>query len=325
MAKRKHSTALFEVITKSRRYTKPQPAGLSPAAPNWWFKRRPKPDAAEHDAATADPVAQAPTSPPARAELAQVVEPKWPPEHELPPSVHAYDHEKPYAPGEESDDILSAPRAQSVAVSVDPDRRQIALRMSYTAAIIIAFSVLVLVGLSIIVGQHMSRNGSPLLAQTTSKALQESPAHREVMDVTRQTFATPNIAISNGGDNSPGRGAVNPPAGNPQPGPSAPVDMAKRYVGLNYVIAQGYAAREEEMASKAAAFLTSHGVACTVEKDVKGYSPVTVVGLQGFDRQTSPAIKSYMQKIEDLSAEYTKNSRGYKAFTPLIKKWDKTN
>src|SRR5205814_6033809 len=140
-------------------------------------------------------------------------------------------------------------------------------------------------GLSIIVGQHMSKSSVPLLAQTTTKKLRQEPPRREVLDPNRHTnntFAPPsspsqgsviNRGASGGNEtHAPdNHGAAENPA--PTPGDE------KRVFGLNYVIIQSYPKEEEKMAIDAMNFLNKEGIRCTMETKVRGYLPITVVGL----------------------------------------------
>jgi hypothetical protein len=318
MAKRKHSTALFEVIKHSPQYGRrkaepPQGRGGVLAVARRWLKASPQP-------------APAPLPP----IISRVdVEPA----EEAPSAAIGFeDHALALAGSEpateEFTELAAPPPAQNLHVAVDPERRQIALRLSYTAAIVGGFALLVIVGLCVIVGQHFRGSGAPLLAQTTTADLRKGPAHRDVMNVPRRSLAPINAEPSQAPSRPAGnalseRRSASPPATNePQPIPPAAND-GKRYIGLNYVIVQSNPEAERKMADEAAAFLNREGVACTVETGVKGYLPVTVVGLQSFDRQSSPTFKAYVQRIQQLSTKYTTGTRSYKAFTPVAKKWDK--
>ena len=54
---------------------------------------------------------------------------------------------EPAAPEAEYPDLLPGETPQNLAVAVDPERRQISLRMSYTVAIVAGFAVVVIVAL----------------------------------------------------------------------------------------------------------------------------------------------------------------------------------
>jgi hypothetical protein len=360
MAKKKRSTALFEVITQGRQ---PSPLQIKkPIAllmsPRGWFKRwRSSEPPAELGSgpASVSPAAQAaaamPSAPIAVVRRIIVEEPAAAlpggtnVDHQIvvatsqelggalandvePATSSQFAHESDANDGDGYTDILTTPRAQSVAVAVDPERRQISLRMSYTAAIVGAFAILVVVGLSIIVGQHMSRSSVPLLAQTTTKKLRQGEPRREVLDPVRR---------NNNGFPLPGNPNSAPPtnrapvtANDNRTGPNTGTEAAtaapapgdeKRTYGLNYVIIQSYPKEEEKMAIEAAKFLNKEGISCTIETKVRGYLPITVVGLQGFERATSTEMKAYEQRILQASAKYAGTTRSFKAFAPAIKKW----
>lgn len=320
MAKRKHSTALFEVITKGQPYAKPrQPkarsGGLLTAA-RGWFKKQ------VSTTPQAPPVSVAASSPPITSALAPALPTaaialpegaltlvQTPPEDSASPEMHdsgAFD---------DSD----FPPAK-VTMALDHQSRRISLHMTYTSALMAAAAVVVIVGLTIIVLQHTSRNSALLLAEKTSDKIREGPAHRDVLDVPRRALAS---QVSTGGSEPPATASgTHVVPDNRAPVPSVAGD-GKRYIGLNYVIVQSYPLAEEKMAKEAAALLNKEGVSCTVETGVKGYLPLTVVGLQGFDKQSSPAFKAYVQKIQQISAKANSGTHSYKAFAPVAKKWDK--
>ena len=97
---------------------------------------------------------------------------------------------------------------------------------------------------------------------------------------------------------------------------------------MNYAIIQSYPDRET--ADKAAEFLTKHGIACTVEKDLPNWrlpwpDGCVVVGIRGFDRMTSnPEVETYRKSIGQVSAKFA-GSRSFKAFEPQFYKWKRSN
>ena len=149
MAKRKHSTALFEVITQSSRYAKPQvevprtrpvSTGIFGAA-KAWLNQKTVPKTIEK---TVSPQVTLP-APIIALETASIESTFTSPAAEVTVPV-ATIHDA-YADEESSqeNDLY----AQPVAMAVDPENRQIALRMSYSAAFIAAASVVLVVGLSL--------------------------------------------------------------------------------------------------------------------------------------------------------------------------------
>lgn len=347
MAKRKRSTALFEVISKSRQYRPARPATARSA--NWlrnatsWFMR-PKfqaivpagnighitrgvisaqemdydepqvtladPDDAHLNTAEAIPLAPAPAAP------VEIVK------YEAPPSTTHRDIAVPAAAAAATTASTGPAEPNNVQVAVDADRRQIALKMSYTAAAAIGMGLMAVVCGAVIIGQRLNRSTLPMLAQTSTEELRKGPAHREVLDPPRKASVPARLTAVETKVSS--RAAVREPEARPAAAaqiaqPAAATE--KRVAGYNYVVVQSYPTQEQEMAEKTAAFLNSHGVSCTLERDVKGFLPVSVVGLDGFNKISSSEYKSYVEHVKKLGAEFTSNSRSFKAFDPRAKKW----
>ena len=315
MAKRKRSPALFEVIGKSKQYRPAQPATVRTG----WFNRaasffsRPKfnpivstdrlqPGVAAQDMVQPEPPAHS-------AQEASFAEPVT---NELPEETG---HSAPPPPPPEPTVVREEKPRSDYARS----QRLRFLKTSYGATAIVALAVVVIGGLAIVITHRLTRTATPLLADVTTEELRKGPAHREVLD-------------------PPQRGTINPAIITSEPKPLAhpatavETDAAatgasqlegKRYINHNYVMIQSYPEEELEMAQKAAAFLNAHGVNCTVEKGVKGFLKVSVVGLDGFTRISSPEFKTYVEHIKTLSAEFTKGTHSFKGFDPRAKKWDK--
>ena len=327
MAKRKHSTALFEVITKSRTYGKPpERVAIAPkvfSSAGRWLKNHLHAEPIARTPAAAIPSLDTTGPVPIQATLSsQLIAPSTLTLVQTPPE------EIDPAPALDSHDVNDAeyqtiPAGAKVSLAVDHDSRQISLRMTYTTALIAAAALITVVGLSIIVLQHVGRNSALLLAEKTTDKIRAGPAQGDVLNVSRYS----NSPIPPAGVNSiaPNNTASQVNANAPDnraPVPSVAGD-GKRYIGLNYVIVQSYPLAEEKMAKEAAALLNKEGVSCTVETGVKGYLPITVVGLQGFERQSSFTFKAYIQRIQQISAKSTTGNHSFKAFAPVAKKWDK--
>jgi hypothetical protein len=297
MAKSKRSTALYEVISASRQSPRPSRIRQSTfwsRAQRWWSKPRPAPLPTESLAREAVVDARPPV---------QFSEPE--PPVNLP--VVAAQAEAP---------------AKPIDYAIDPERRQIALHLSYRTAMMACAGLVVIVVSSVIVGKYWNRSNLPLLAHDTTDELRKTPAHREVLDLPRHVASneetTATVASHTTTPNSQTSADLST---NPKPDSA---EQIKRRAGLNYVIIQSYPIPEQKMATDAAAFLNSRGVSCTVEQDISGYLKFCVVGLDGFTRQSSPEFKSYVERIQQLSTEYgAKGTRNFKRFAPVAKKWDK--
>jgi hypothetical protein len=345
MAKRKRSTALFEVISKSRQYRPARPA--TSRSGNWlrsatsWFMR-PKfqaivpagqighitrgvvsaqeMDYDEPQVTLTDPdEAHLATTVAAPPEPEPVTAPVEIVKYEAPPSAT---HRDIAVPATAAPHPASPTQPKDVQVAVDPDRRQIALKMSYTAAAAIGMGLMAVVCGAVIIGQRLNRSTLPMLAQTSTEELRKGPAHREVLDPPRKASVPARITAVEA------RVSPRTTPREPEARPAAAAQIAqsnasadKRVAGYNYVVVQSYPPQEQEMAEKTAAFLNSHGVSCTLERSVKGFLPVCVVGLDGFSKISSSEYKSYVEHIKKLGAEFTSNSRSFKSFDPRAKKW----
>jgi hypothetical protein len=299
MARSKRSTALYEVISAARQT--PRSNRIHQAS--WWMRTK-------RWWNTLRPASAAPAS--VSKESVESASPR-------PPVVES---------AVDADPTMTAasptPPSRQVDFAVDPERRQIALRMSYGTAMMAGGALVLIVLMSIAIGRYMTRGSVPLLAQTTTEELQKGPPHREVLEpLPRHVSASGDSATATPAGHVTS-GAQTSASMTPRP-PIAPTEPTKRYIGYNYVIIQSYPPTEAKMATDAAAFLNSHVVSCTIEQDIKGWrNYVCVVGLDGFAKQTSPECKAYIERIHQLSDEYvSKSSRGFKQFDPVVKKWDK--
>jgi len=294
MAKNKHSVALFEVIQANR-----TSGGMDALrTPKWWFKKRPA-------------GAPSSTNAPASA-VATLPEPE-------PASVPAV-----FEP--QNIDTLPASRAQGLDLTHDPQRQRISFHFTYNSAIILAFSVIVVVSLAYIVGQHMKQGPAQALAEPSTEQLLKGPAKSEVMGGSTASAGQPAAAARRTPPTAPEKPTT--PAGGPTPIAKLPpvadnsattAPSGQRVSSLNYIIVQGYPQSEKQMASDACDLLNKNGIPCTVETNVKGYPFYTVVTLRGFGRPSSPEYGAYEKLILALNEKFPKNS--YKRFTPTAKKW----
>jgi len=343
MAKSKHATALFEVMARQRAMSSRggsvvtilppdrngAPSAPSSASPKWWFKSRTAPEA---KAAAPSEAATAVDS----SEWAPRVEAAVPPPAPEP------------APMRESladPTMPAAPRVQPVAMEVDPDKQQISLRLSYTSALIGGFGVFIVLGLAVLIGKGLSRGPAPALANTSTAQLRKAPATPGVMHLTKR--ATPASAkdtpyempeIAGAGARpvsavSTGTKAAAPQQSFNEPRPPATffTDDPHRINGLNYAVIQSYPPKEKEMADQAAAFLTSNGIPCTVEREVAGWSTswkdgYILVGIRGFDKvKNNAALEVYKKQIMQVSSKFTNGRNGFKSFDPRMCQWKKSN
>ena len=215
-------------------------------------------------------------------------------------------------------------RPTGLDVAVDPDRQQITFKFSYTSAIIVTFSLLVAVGLAYLVGQKMSHGPTQALAGPSSEQLRAGPKHPNVLDVGGRSAATnpppvqrePDPAItSKGPETNPDNVARPANAGNAEATPQ------QRVLNLNYVVIQSYP--DQKSAEEAHDALLKANVGCTIEQKLRGLKPdwFTVVGTQGFQRASGPEYDAYIHNLEQISQQFSRSKRSFKAFTPLAYKW----
>jgi hypothetical protein len=347
MAKSKHATALFEVMNRQRQAA--TRAGVATAGsatgssgPKWWFKSRgdvktiapgepvgplvSDPTLAAAADAAPEPVFD-PTDPanrPAAAAAAMAM---------VPPLASSIDvpQVNPGAP---------APRVQPVAMTVDPDRQQISLRLSYTSALIGGFGLFIALGVAVLIGKGLTRGPQTAIANTSTQVLKQKPPTPGVMNLPRRSEAA--AAAAAVGSNDPlveAKQATPPSTGtraaqqhafsDPRPPSTFFTDDPHRQAGLNYAIIQSYPNRET--AERAADFLTKNGLPCTVEKGLPSWKlpwadGCVVVGIRGFAKvQNNPSLEAYKKQIMEISAKFTANRSGFSAFAPTMYHWRKSN
>jgi hypothetical protein len=220
----------------------------------------------------------------------------------------------------------SATAAGRNSFEVDPDRRVVAIRLSYPAALVCVLAVGTTVAAAYMAGRKSDLFQKPLLGSISTRELREQPPQPAVVDVVgreglRNAFETRDTTVpnANGGEGQraearrEGAVAAQTPSGR------------KRTPDLNYVIIQGYP--EEAMAKSAQALLAQHGIETTIERKLPGWRTpdpwFSVVGVHGFARiSNSPELNAYMEKIRKISAQNHRR-RSFKAFDPKPYKWQK--
>jgi hypothetical protein len=190
------------------------------------------------------------------------------------------------------------------AMCVDPNRREVVLRLSYTSAIISVFAMVTLVAVAFLAGRKVTLAHQPIIAPDSTEQLRAGPAQANLVDI------------------RPGRedgtGAAGPSKGQPLP----PAASRTRTVGVNYYVIQGYP--EEKMATQAMNVLIQNSVDCTVVKGLKSWGKAewfSVVGLEGFPQiSNSPKREAYVNKVKQISDTFAKRGT-FRAFEPALYKW----
>lgn len=300
MAKGKHAAALFEVIHSDRRFGKKVSPADSMSTPKWWFKGKNK-----DRSAASTPIASVPTAAPSA-----------PAPIDYMPSVPT-----------------NTPRPTPVDVKVDGDRQEIAFKLTYTSAVVGAFTLVVVLGLAYLIGKRMSQGPQGAIAATVStNQVRKGPAQPGVLDLTKAAKdaarGTPASIVPDGHDESANlidaqpvaKPNTAPPAGTPAP--AMPFN-GKRIINQNYVVMQSFPEIEKDLAEEAVKRLTQAGIGATVERGLKGWptSWYSVVGTMPFERtKNNPVYDAYYKSIMDVSARYAGKSQ-YKRFEPIVKKW----
>lgn len=282
MAKGKHSAALFEVI-KGAKHS--EDAELSLRTPKWWFKGRQTPGVAP----AAPPTFVEPQAPPASSP-AQAQAPQ--------PGVA-----RPIGPRP------AGGRSSNVQFAFDGDRKEITLRLRYTTALVSAFGVCMLIGMSYVIGRHLSRGPQVASASEQPVVHQTSqlPIQRNVTDVTRQHTGgqLPPEPPPQPRRHSDQQGNLIRQGENPHLSlvPEGADTRMPRTMRLNYAIIQTYPPEEAAAAETARDFLTRNGIPCTLEHTSwapnKGW--ICLVGTAGFEHITSPEYRTYISNIKHLA------------------------
>jgi hypothetical protein len=327
MAKGKHATALFEVMNKTRfaggRTGSTGGGGGGIPTPKWWFKSR--------NGGDGKSLLSPDEAPQPEAEAAPYVEEALPPR---PAPVIM----PPMASSVEVPDVSPAPaaaREQPVAVSVDSDRQQISLRLSYTSALIGGFGIFIALALAVLIGKGLTRGPSPAIAGTSTQVLKQRPATPGVLNVPRRSESVGTNDTVEGSAPRPAN-ATSTGTRNPQPSFNDPrppatffTDGADRQSGLNYAIIQSYP--DKDTAQKAAEFLTKNGIPCTVERNLPNWRLAwpdgsVVVGIRGFAKvNNNPALDAYKKSIMDVSLKFTNGRSRFAGFSPTMYLWRKSN
>jgi hypothetical protein len=233
------------------------------------------------------------------------------------------------------------PEIPRIGLQMDPERQEVRFHLSYTAAVLAIFTVVVGLALAFVIGRHGSNHTVPALAEQTTEELRAGPAQPEVLDVNNDSAPlalasepTPRStppAAPKGVTTSPlaSNQAMHPSAFSEPARPSTlMVSDSKRTVGLWYVVVQGYPPEEEKHAKAACDLLNQNGVLCTLEKKVAlAASPtwICIVGVTGFDRiRNSPEFDAYVNKIQEIGAKGSGSSKFLKKFDPKAYKWRET-
>lgn len=332
MARGKDSIALFEVIHKDKRFARSGIGNASGPKSFWsWLTRRrsvttttltplgPASASSAPGALLAPSAQNAPTAMSAPSTSSADAAPSVESSVAI-ASDSQTDSMSAMSPSDIAADSGADAASTGVQVVIDPNRRQIALRMSYSSALIAAACVLVLVGIAYIIGQMMHRGPAPAIGGVSTEELLAGPAQPSVLDVQQSSVSSTPVATAPPSSINPGQ-APQRIINEPRPPATHAVVDAKRLIGLNYVIIQSYP--EEAMAKEAKELLNRHDILCTVEKDLPGWGKgwYSVVGVVGFERiRNVPECEAYIAQIMAVNNKYAGTPR-FKKFNPQWYKW----
>jgi hypothetical protein len=245
------------------------------------------------------------------------------------------------------------PPLPRIGLEADPERQEVRFRLSYTAAVVSVFTVVVAVALSFMMGRHGAHPATPALADRTTEELRAGPAHPQVLDV----HAANGVASS--GENSapmvmasdtvPASAQQQQPPANQKNSSPAPqqqqqqqgmrpshwseprgpstlvVGDSTRTVGMQYVVIQSYPPKEADSAKAVVDLLNSNGVLCTMETNIPyTVDPkwICVVGIHGFTRiRNSPEYDAYIARIKEVEAQAGGSSKFLKKLDPKPYTW----
>jgi len=159
---------------------------------------------------------------------------------------------------------------------------------------------------------HASPEAKPI-----EQVLRDGPAHPAVLSVSNDTPPAAGDAALSPEMQADVQQADAKIA--PAPAVANLAQPGERVVNMHYVLMQSYF--EEKTADEARDFLIANGIACTIERGVKGWRPdfYQVIGLQGFTRASGEEYLAYRRRIEELGVQFSKSR--YKRFQPEAIKW----
>lgn len=212
------------------------------------------------------------------------------------------------------------------AVTVDSDKGEVSVRLSFVSVGIIVVTILIVVVVAVVVGRRMGEHNAAGL-QTTEQ-LRAGAANPDVLRAQPgQSGGNGLIVEDTGSTNVPPSGSKTLINGNDAPVlpgtsvPNAVPGKVSRVVGLNYVVCQSYDASEENDAKAVVQVLASKGIGATIERRLSGFgSRLVVVSADGYPPK-SPEFDSLRRKIDQASVEQARVDKKWRALTPMGYRW----
>jgi hypothetical protein len=310
MAKGKHSTALFEVIHSGK---KPDRVAQSLRTPKWWFKSR-------HQSKVTSP-----------------------------PPVPSFEAEPQYVEEDRQEPVEEAPvtrmrpsrsdRSSGIRFGFNRNNQEFTFQLRYTTALVTAFGVCVLVGLSYVVGRHLGGGPKVASAEPSVKELMQQPAQPDVTRVTKprvsqnstpsQRSSTPTVTTDRSGSSAPLANNAVPQRQRMASSfvPASADTSSPRKPGLNYLVIQIYPDDRRSSAEAAKEFFTKNGIPCTIEKT--GWTMgkwLTLIGTAGFNKVSGEDFKTYVEHAAAIAKTYkTANFDRPEPTTASAYKWRATD
>jgi len=310
MAKGKHSTALFEVIHSGK---KPDRVAQSLRTPKWWFK-------SGHQSKVTSPA----PAPSFEAEPQHVEEDRQEPVEEAPVTRMRPSRSE---------------RSSGNRFGFNRNNQEFTFKLRYTTALVTAFGVCVLVGLSYVVGRHLGGGPKVASAEPSVQELMQQPAKPDVTKVTKPRVSqnsNPSPHTSTPTTSNPDRSGSAALANSSVPQrqkamssfvPASADTSSPRKPGLNYLVIQIYPDDRRSSAEAAKEYFTSHGIPCSVEKT--GWTMgkwLTLIGTAGFNRVSGDDFKTYVEHAATIAKTYkTANFDRPEPTTASAYKWRATD
>lgn len=233
--------------------------------------------------------------------------------------------------------VTSAPRIEDIPqeekkVAVDPDRQEVAFRLSYTTLGIIAGALVIVVVLTVYIARgRPGTAGSDTMAAASPSVLNVRKQGDSANPLLAGADGVGNSATSNPDDTPTSARQPNQPlpppqlAADPEPPstnatPIAPPTKADRIVNLNYIIVQSYPDAKD--AQEVVALLAAKGVPTTIERNLAGYPKWhIVVTTEGFPKISSPEFNALRKRIDQVSADQARKDKKWKPLTPMGYRW----
>ncbi len=325
MAKRKNAAALFEVFNDNR-------GASNRARPRWsrWFAGRAAPGAT-----AVDP--NDPTTMPIKSPLIAPVAPRIAAVEAMPVAVATAPSHDPTVASPVAQQSVTASAAPhgSGRFHLDPDTREVTMRLPFTHVVVTAFAILLTFAMCYVVGRRtgaasvqmakaapVEQNDDPLSQPVQPKALDvrrstpaatPTPTPRPSAALTQQQSTSAVLARDH--ESAPMANSVRGLATIPKPPPAD----GPRIIGLNYWLVQTYPTQEG--AVEARDFLLKNGVSCTVEKAPPGFAiePTwyAVISTKGFEHIHTPECDAVKHQIEKVGDKFAGSGK-FKRFAPQL-------